>query len=50
MDGLYALKGFKGVIGVVEFDKKGDLKYPNTVIKQVSKGKFYVLKRYNKVS
>ena len=37
-DGLYSIKGFKGVIGIVEFDEKGDLKYPNTVIKQIKNG------------
>jgi len=46
-DGLYTLKNFYGVIGVVEFDEKGDLKYPNTVIKQITNGKFKIIKRYN---
>ncbi|MCK5057939.1 MAG: ABC transporter substrate-binding protein [Candidatus Aminicenantes bacterium] len=48
-DGLYSLKKFKGVIGVVEFDNKGDLKYPNTVIKQIKNGEFRVIKIYNKI-
>jgi len=44
-DGLYSLKGFKGVTGNIEFDKKGDLKNPTIVIKQISHGKFNIVEQ-----